>query len=104
HLVGVELADGTVVPRAAVFVRPGIVPHPDGLLPSLGCDLDDDGFAAVDHTGRTSVAGVWAAGNVIDARAQVITAAGQGSAAAIAVNADLVRDDVERALHTSSSA
>jgi hypothetical protein len=42
---------------------------------------------------------VWAAGNAVDPRAQVITAAGAGSAAAIAINADLVDDDVERALH-----
>ena len=38
---------------------------------------------------------MWAAGNVADPRAQVITAAGAGSAAAIAINADLVRSDVE---------
>jgi thioredoxin reductase len=41
---------------------------------------------------------VWAAGNAADARAQVITAAGAGSAAAIAINADLVQDDLEHAL------
>jgi thioredoxin reductase len=51
-----------------------------------------------DSTGRTSSAGVWAAGNVADPRAQVITAAGAGSAAAIAINNDLVRADVERAV------
>jgi thioredoxin reductase len=42
--------------------------------------------------------GVWAAGNVVDPRARVITAAGAGSAAAIAINADLVQEDVERAV------
>jgi NADPH-dependent glutamate synthase beta subunit-like oxidoreductase len=42
--------------------------------------------------------GVWAAGNVVDPRAQVIASAGAGSAAAIAINADLVQDDVERAV------
>jgi thioredoxin reductase len=98
RLTGVELADGRVVPRRAVFVRPRIVPHPDGLLPGLGCELDAAGFAVVDPTGRTSVPGVWAAGNAADPRAQVITAAGQGSAAAIAINADLVQEDVEHAL------
>jgi hypothetical protein len=41
---------------------------------------------------------VWAAGNVVDPRAQVITAAGAGSAAAIAINADLVDDDVRNAV------
>ena len=98
RLTGVELADGRVVARSAVFVRPGNVPHPDGLLPGLGCELDAAGFAVVDGTGRTSVAGVWAAGNVVDPRAQVITSAGAGSAAAIAINADLVQDDVDRAV------
>jgi thioredoxin reductase len=41
---------------------------------------------------------VWAAGNVVDPRAQVITAAGAGSEAAIAINAHLVQDDVRNAL------
>jgi len=40
------------------------------------------------------VLGVWAAGNASNPRAQVITAAGEGSAAAIAINADLVEEDV----------
>lgn len=102
-LTGVELVDGQVIPRTAVFVRPGNVPHPDGLLPGLGCELDQAGFAVVDGSGRTSVPGVWAAGNVVDPRAQVITSAGAGSAAAIAINADLVQDDIERAVqeHTA---
>jgi NADPH-dependent glutamate synthase beta subunit-like oxidoreductase len=48
--------------------------------------------------GRTGVAGVWVAGNAADPRAQVISAAGEGSATAIALNADLVDEDVKRAL------
>jgi thioredoxin reductase len=52
----------------------------------------------VDETGRTSVYGVWAAGNVVNAWAALITAASAGSAAAMAINADLVEEDVDRAL------
>ena len=91
RLAGVQLVDGRVIERTAVFIRPGNLPHPDGLLAGLGCEVDDAGFVTVDRTGRTSTIGVWAAGNVVDPRAQVITAAGAGSAAAIAINADLVR-------------
>jgi thioredoxin reductase len=98
RLTGVELADGRVVARDAVFVRPVITPHPGDLLALLGCELDSAGFAVVDATGRTSVPGVWGAGNAVDPRAQVITAAGAGSAAAIAINADLVDDDVAQAV------
>jgi thioredoxin reductase len=93
RLTGVELSDGRIVPRTAVFVRPGIHPHADGLLAGLGCDYDDSGFVTTDRTGRTSNLGVWAAGNVADPRGQVITAAGAGSAAAIAINNDLVQAD-----------
>jgi thioredoxin reductase len=97
-LTGVELTDGQVINRTAVFIRPGNRPHADGLLAGLGCELDAAGFVTVDATGATSTSGVWAAGNVVDPRAQVITAAGAGSAAAIAMNADLVQDDVARAM------
>jgi thioredoxin reductase len=104
RLTGVELVGGAVVPRAAVFVRPVIRPHDDGLLKSLGCEFHDTGFVRVDSTGRTTNSGVWAAGNVADPRAQVITAAGAGSAAAIAINADLVDEDVALALQQDTAA
>lgn len=98
RLTGVALVDGRVVARAAVFIRPANVPHADGLLAGLGCETDAAGFPVVDPAGRTTTPGVWAAGNVVDPRLQVIGAAGAGSTAAIAINADLVREDVERAL------
>jgi len=98
RLTGVELAGGEVIDRSAVFVRPAIVPQADGLLPGLGCELDEWGFPTVDGTGATTTAGVWAAGNAADPRAQVITAAGAGSAAAIAINAELVAVDVAIAM------
>ena len=98
RLTGVELADGRLIARSAVFIRPLNRPHADGLLSGLGCKLDEAGFARVDATWSTSVPGVWAAGNVVDPRAQVITSAGAGSAAAIAINADLVQDDLVGAL------
>jgi thioredoxin reductase len=99
ELRGVQMSDGTVVPRDAVFVPPRFVPN-NQLIVDLGCDVDDDGWVTTDGTGRTSVRGVWAAGNVVDPRAQVITAAGAGSAAAIALNADLTEDDVRDAVRT----
>jgi thioredoxin reductase len=102
RLVGVQLIDGSVIERSAVFIRPENVPHADGLLSGLGCDLGSDGFVTVDAVGRTNIPGVWAAGNVVDARTQVISAAGAGSAAAIAINADLVQEDIQEAIHTSA--
>jgi thioredoxin reductase len=72
ELRGVQMSDGCVVPRDALFVPPRFVPN-NRLLVGLGCDLDADGWVTADATGRTSVPGVWAAGNIADPRAQVIT-------------------------------
>mgnify|MGYP001034374583 CR=1 FL=1 len=58
------------------------------------------GAAPAGAAGRTTVPGVWTAGNLANARAQVITAAGEGSAAAIALNADLVDADVRDAVRS----
>jgi thioredoxin reductase len=97
QLCGVELDDGSTVRRDALFVPPLFVPNND-LLVGLGCDVDEAGWPATDGSGQTSVPGVWVAGNLADPRAQVITAAGEGSAAAIAINADLVEEDVRNAV------
>jgi thioredoxin reductase len=97
RLSGVELADGRVIRRAAVFVRPRFVANNDVLV-ALGCAMDDRGWIVTDATGQTTVPGVWVAGNVANPRAQVITAAGEGSAVAIALNADLVDEDIDQAV------
>lgn len=103
RLRGVELADGRVVPRAAVFAGPAFEPH-DGLLDAVDCARNPDGWVAVDPSGRTSVPGVWAAGNAVDPRAQVITAAAHGAAVAAALNHDLVTADVTRAVADARTA
>ncbi|WP_167668625.1 NAD(P)/FAD-dependent oxidoreductase [Saccharomonospora xinjiangensis] len=97
RLIGVEFADGSVQECDAVFVAPRPRPN-DAVLRTLGCTSDDvTGWVAADATGATSVPGVWAAGNVINPRAQVITAAGQASATAIAITAWLLDGDVTAA-------
>lgn len=98
RLQGVAVAGSGLVERSAAFLFPTMVPH-DDLLTGLGCERDPaTGMVATDRTGRTSAPGVWAVGNVVDPRAQVVTAAGMGSAAAFAVNVDLVQEEVARAL------
>jgi thioredoxin reductase len=101
RLTGVTLADGAVVARTAVFIRPRNVPHPGGLLAGLGVDVDAEGFVVVDRDGRTSTPGVWAAGNVVDPRMSVIAAAGAAATAAMATNADLVQEDIPHGAHRS---
>jgi thioredoxin reductase len=98
HLQGVRLVDGRTVARRALFIRPPLRAHVNGPAAALGCELLEDGLVRADASGRTSVPGVWAAGNATNPRAQVITAAGEGSAVAIAINTELVQDDVDTAV------
>ncbi|MEC4020212.1 NAD(P)/FAD-dependent oxidoreductase [Streptomyces sp. H27-D2] len=103
RLRGVELAEGHGVPRSVAFVVPRMVPR-DALLTGLGCEKNENGWVTADASGRTSAFGVWAAGNVADPRALVVTAAGMGSAAAFAINHNLVEEDVERAVEDHRAA
>ncbi|AXH35468.1 NAD(P)/FAD-dependent oxidoreductase [Humibacter sp. BT305] len=89
-MTGVVLADGTVVPRTGGFVRP----HwsaPLEFAEALGLARDADGFVQVDGVGRTSVPGVWAAGDITPpGPQQLIVAAGAGARTAAAVNRTLL--------------
>ena len=98
-----QLADGRSVPRDALFIRPALRAHADGPAAALGCELLAGGLVRADAEGRTSVPGVWAAGNAANPRAQVITAAGEGSAVAIAINTELVADDVDTAVQQAAA-
>jgi thioredoxin reductase len=100
RLTGVQLADGSVVARSAVFVAPRFVAN-DAILAALGAATERTAlgtWVTTDLTGRTSVPGVWAVGNVADPAAFVIEAAAAGARAAAALNADLVEEDVARAV------
>ncbi|MFF8604593.1 thioredoxin-disulfide reductase [Streptomyces sp. NPDC015346] len=87
-LAGLSLRDtvtGAVseLPATGLFVAIGHDPRTDLVKGQL--DLDDDGYLKVDAPStRTNVAGVFAAGDVVDhTYRQAITAAGTGCAAAL---------------------
>ncbi|MFD1151840.1 NAD(P)/FAD-dependent oxidoreductase [Saccharothrix hoggarensis] len=86
---GVETAAEGLVARRAVFVAPEFRPR-DGVLDALGCERDDAGLVRVDAWGATSVPGVYAAGNVVDPMAQVVSSAAAGAKAAVGLHAGLV--------------
>lgn len=90
RMTGVLLADGETVPREAGFVRPEWAPA-IAYLDGLGIALDSDGLIAVDAAGRTSVAGIYAAGDsTAPGPEQLIIAAGHGAQVAVALNRDLL--------------
>jgi thioredoxin reductase len=89
-LTGVLLADGERIAREALFVRP-IFSAALGYAEGLNLEYDSEGFIVVDSEGRTSVPGVYAAGDSTPpGPQQLIVAAGAGGRTASAINLDLV--------------
>jgi thioredoxin reductase len=101
-LTAVILESGRLVPCGALVVSPKPITD-SPLLQSLGLQEADprrpsNHHVKTDESGGTAVPGVWAAGNIADPEAQVITAASSGVKAASAINADLVAEDTRYAV------
>ena len=91
----------TVVVRSAVFLMPRFVAN-QGILAALGAETESTAsgtWVKTDPGGRTSVPGVWAVGNVADVAGFVVEAAAGGARAGADLNADLVEEDVARAMN-----
>ncbi|MCN0153859.1 NAD(P)/FAD-dependent oxidoreductase [Salinispora arenicola] len=102
RLVGVRLADGTVIPRTALSVGPWMEARA-GFLSGLGLGAVEHASGLGEHipadpTGRTEADGVWVAGNVTDLAAQVGAAAAGGAVAGASINADLIAEETRRAV------
>jgi thioredoxin reductase len=98
RLAALELESGVRVERSAVFLGSHLVPHLS-FARSLELSIKETPQGSVidvDPQGRTSVPGVWAAGNVANPSLQVVGAAAAGNVAGGAINMDLIMEDVER--------
>ena len=82
-LTGVELDNGEVLPAAMVLFSLAHEPRVE-LATSLGCELDDEGYVAVNDKGLTSVPGVYAAGDLTPGLQLVSVAAASGVVAGVA--------------------
>jgi thioredoxin reductase len=88
-LARIVFADASTDERAGFFLVPSLVPSP--LVRELGCEVDESGAIITDEDGRTSVPGVFAAGDVTTERKAVVLASAAGSRAAYAINAGFAR-------------
>ena len=90
----VVFADGSSLERDALFTHPPTRQR-SKLPEQLGCRCLDDGSVEVDDLGRTSVAGVYAAGDMARrttmavAGAMVVIAAAEGAVSGVAIDQEL---------------
>ena len=106
-VAAVELANGEHIPADVVAIGPRFhvraepfaplglrpTPHPSGV----------GDVVQTDAMGATSVAGVYAAGNVTDPSQQVLQAAANGSRVGSMISFDLAHEDVQAAARTSAN-
>ena len=88
-----EFENGESVKIDYLFTTRGDIFH-NQLAKKLGAKLDSDGQIKVDQCMRTSVPRLYASGCVTPANCQMIIAAGQGAAAAQAINRDLFEESL----------
>jgi len=84
----VVLEDGTEIPCTGIFFKSELVTGTD-LPQTLGCRISDTGVIAIDEFGKSSVPGVYAAGDASSLMHQSIAAAASGAIAAAAINGEL---------------
>jgi len=77
------------LPAEGVFIAIGYQPAVD-LARKIGVELTPDGYIKRDDRHRTNVPGIYSAGDVEGGYKQIVTAAGQGSEAALAIFEGLV--------------
>jgi thioredoxin reductase len=99
QLARIVFTAGPPMERRAAFLHPPTRQRSD-LPGQLGCMLLEDGSVSVGELGQTSVPGVFAAGDMARRPtmpvpgAQVVIAAAEGAIAAIAIDQDLVLNDL----------
>jgi thioredoxin reductase len=90
---------GPPLPRSALFLHPSTRQR-SSLPAQLGCTLLDDSSVSVDDLGKTDVPGVYAVGDMARRPtmpfpgAQVVIAAAEGAVAALAIDQELVFEDL----------
>lgn len=87
NLEAIELRGGHRIPRRVLLYSPKQSQTP--LVQNLRLTLDDDGYVVTDGAGHTSVAGIYAAGDVTSPRQQIVFAAADGVKTAIAMDTAL---------------
>lgn len=91
----VRFADGTQVPRAGGFVMPKFV-QSTLFGERLGFERTESGGIRTDEKGRTSIPGIYVAGDASSFMpSQLVFAAAEGSRTAMSVIMDLTEEDYQ---------
>lgn len=92
YLQTLHLADGTTHNITALYHRPAFVQH-SSLPGELGCELNAQGFIKVDEAQKTTIAGIYAAGDNSGAFRGLSGAIAAGTVAGARLNHELINEE-----------
>lgn len=92
RLQQINLADGTSHNYTAMYHRAEYKQHCD-IPEQLGCTINEMGFIQTDMMQKTTIAGIFAAGDCTTPMRSVSTAVAQGTMAGAAINAELCQEN-----------
>lgn len=91
------------MPVDGIFIAIGYTPN-NALASSLGVEMDEEGYIKVDKGYRTSIKGIYAAGDITGGVKQIVTAVGQAAVAAMSIFEDLSNPYWKEGVSTPTSA
>jgi thioredoxin reductase (NADPH) len=89
--IGLLFSEGEVLKLDALYVGFGVHVR-SALAKNLGARCDESGYVEVDARQQSSIAGLYAAGDVVQSLSQISVAFGQAAIAASAINVSLNED------------
>jgi thioredoxin reductase len=92
HIQKIVFNDQSSQAVKAVFARTGFTQHSD-LPAQLGCEINRNGFIQVDDFQKTSIPGVYAAGDNTNMLRSVSSAVAAGTRAGAFINKELIDED-----------
>jgi thioredoxin reductase (NADPH) len=92
----------SIIKTDGVFIAIGYTPSVE-LATKLGIELTSEGYIQCDEKHRTSIPGIYSAGDVEGGYKQIVTAAGHGSEAALAIFEDLIHPYWQKDFHHNFS-
>lgn len=89
HLSSISFEDGTYQKIDALYTRPPFIQHCT-IPQTMGCEIDSKGLITVDTLKKTSIAGVYAAGDCTEAMRSVAGSVAAGCAAGAFINHGMI--------------
>ncbi|MGI8836828.1 MAG: NAD(P)/FAD-dependent oxidoreductase [Pyrinomonadaceae bacterium] len=90
----IVFADGKAIERRGIFFSTG-QQQASGLTKKLGCEFTEDGCVATGEYEATNVPGLYVAGDASRLVQFVIVATAEGAQAAVAINKELMKEDLD---------